>query len=110
MRQVLVEAARRRHAAKRGGEGVWTVTFDEALHQAAATGDELLALEDALSELELLEPRQALLVESRFFGGLDVAETAALLDVSQVTVHRDWRSARAWLSHRLRGKASGPDG
>lgn len=102
MRQVLVEAARRRHASKRGGEAVWTVTFDEALHQAAASGDQLLALEDALVELERLEPRQALLVESRFFGGLDVAETAALLDVSEVTVHRDWRAARAWLSHRLR--------
>jgi RNA polymerase sigma factor (TIGR02999 family) len=108
MRQVLVEAARRRQATKRGGEGVWTVMFDETLHQAAASGDELLALEDALVELEELEPRQALLVESRFFGGLDVSETAALLEVSEVTVHRDWRTARAWLSHRLRGGGPSP--
>ncbi len=103
MRQVLVEAARRRHASKRGGDGeLMFVTFDEGLHQGAASGDDLLALEDALEELERLEPRQALLVESRFFGGLDVAETAVLLDVSEVTVHRDWRAAKAWLSHRLR--------
>jgi RNA polymerase sigma factor (TIGR02999 family) len=103
MRQVLVEAARRRNASKRGGDGETVfVTFDEALEQTASSGDDLLALEEALEELERLEPRQALLVESRFFGGLDVAETAVLLDVSEVTVHRDWRAAKAWLSHRLR--------
>jgi RNA polymerase sigma factor (TIGR02999 family) len=103
MRQVLVEAARRRNASKRGGDGETIfVTFDEAVHQTAPSSDDLLALEDALEELERLEPRQALLVESRFFGGLDVAEAAVLLDVSEVTVHRDWRAAKAWLSHRLR--------
>jgi RNA polymerase sigma factor (TIGR02999 family) len=103
MRQVLVEAARRRNASKRGGDAdVIVVAFDDALDQAAASGEDFLALEDALTELERLEPRQAMLVESRFFGGLDVAETAALLDVSEATVHRDWRAAKAWLSHRLR--------
>jgi RNA polymerase sigma factor (TIGR02999 family) len=103
MRQVLVETARRRNASKRGGDGdVIFVAFDEALDQAAASGEDFLALEEALEELERLEPRQAMLVESRFFGGLDVAETALLLDVSEATVHRDWRAAKAWLSHRLR--------
>ena len=103
MRQVLVEAARRRGSSKRGGDG--GVTFAMLGDPAAETAlgrEELLALEDALSELERLEPRQALLVESRFYGGLDVAETAALLDVSEATVHREWKVAKAWLNHRLR--------
>ncbi len=60
-----------------------------------------MALDEALGELGQVEPRQASIVESRFFGGLDVAETAALLDVSEATVNRDWRVARAWLKHRL---------
>jgi len=59
-------------------------------------------VEDALQELERLEPRQAVLVESRFFGGFDVTETAALLEVSEATVHREWKVAKAWLKHRLR--------
>ena len=101
MRQVLVEAARRRGASKRGGGTVFAVVSDSAAETALGRED-LLALEDALQELERLEPRQALLVESRFYGGLGVAETAALLEVSEATVHREWRVARAWLNHRLR--------
>jgi len=102
MRQVLVEAARRRGSMKRGGDlGSFTVAGDLASDSAIGR-EELLALEDALNELERLEPRQALLVESRFYGGLDVAETAALLDVSEATVHREWKVAKAWLKHRLR--------
>ena len=103
MRQVLVEAARRRLSSKRGGDGgvIFAVVSDVAA-EAALGREELLALEEALQELERLEPRQALLVESRFYGGLDVAETAALLDVSEATVHREWKVAKAWLNHRLR--------
>lgn len=101
MRQVLVEAARRRNAAKRGG-GVAPVTFDEALEHADSGPEEILALDAALEELARLSPRQALMVESRFFGGLDVAETAELLEVSEATVLRDWRAARAWLAAELR--------
>lgn len=101
MRQVLVEAARRRNAAKRGG-GAAQVTFDEALQAAASTPDDVLALDVALEELAQLSPRQALMVESRFFGGLDVAEIAELLQVSEATVLRDWRAARAWLASKLR--------
>jgi len=101
MRQVLIEAARRRQADKRGG-GAAFVTFDEMVHASAACAEDLLALDDALRDLAKLEPRQATLVESRFFGGLDVAETAELLDVSESTVLRDWRAAKAWLAHELR--------
>jgi RNA polymerase sigma-70 factor, ECF subfamily len=101
MRQVLIEAARRRKAEKRGG-GQALVTFDEAIDQAASGADELLALDQALDELARLQPRQAMMVESRFFGGLDVAETAELLGVSEATILRDWRAARAWLARELR--------
>lgn len=101
MRRVLIEAARARKAAKRGG-GAALVTFDEALEAADATPDAVLALDGALESLAALNPRQAQLVESRFFGGLDVSETAALLGVSESTVERDWRAARAWLAVELR--------
>lgn len=103
MRQILVEAARRRHAAKRGGAAMVVVTFDEALGGSVEADDEhLLALDGALDDLAQLHPRQAAMVESRFFGGLDVAETATLLGVSEATVLRDWRAARAWLARELR--------
>jgi len=100
MRQVLVEAARRRTADKRGG-GAAVVTFDDAIG-SVTTADDVLGLDAALEALAKLEPRQALMVESRSFGGLDVAETAQLLDVSEATVLRDWRAAKAWLSRELR--------
>jgi RNA polymerase sigma factor (TIGR02999 family) len=103
MRQVLVEAARRRNADKRGG-GVAVVTFDDAL-TGVTTADDVLGLDAALDALAQLEPRQALMVESRFFGGLDVAETAQLLDVSETTVLRDWRAAKAWLARELRQRS-----
>jgi RNA polymerase sigma factor (TIGR02999 family) len=104
MRQVLIEAARRRNSSKRGGGswGLTLVTFDEATDTAAASGKELIALDAALEELARMNPRQAMMVESRFFGGLDVAETAALLEVSEATILRDWRAAKAWLAHELR--------
>jgi RNA polymerase sigma factor (TIGR02999 family) len=102
MRQVLVEAARRRNASKRGGVGVTVVVFDDSQDQAAACGQDLLALDTALEELARIQPRQAMMVESRFFGGLDVAETATLLEVSEATILRDWRAAKAWLAHELR--------
>ena len=78
------------------------VTFDEALEATATTADEVLALDAALEELARIEPRQAAMVESRFFGGLDVAETAELLGVSEATILRDWRAAKAWLARELR--------
>ena len=96
-----IEAARRRNAEKRGG-GLAAITLDESMEPTATSDQELLALDGALEELGRIEPRQAAMVESRFFGGLDIAETAELLEVSEATVLRDWRSARAWLAHELR--------
>jgi len=102
MRQLLVEAARRRNSDKRGGGAEITVTFDEAFQGKPSGGKELLALNNALDSLARMNPRQAVMVESRFFGGLDIPETAALLNVSEATVLRDWRAAKAWLAHELR--------
>jgi len=101
MRQVLIEAARRRKAHKRGGAQA-LVTFDESLDASVTRSDELLALDDALQDLARMHPRQAQMVEYRFFGGLDLTETAELLQVSESTLLRDWRAAKAWLSHELR--------
>jgi RNA polymerase sigma factor (TIGR02999 family) len=102
MRQVLIEAARRRSARKRGGGESAPVTFDEALHAETSGPEELLALDAALEELARVSPRQATMVESRFFAGLDVAETAELLGVSEATILRDWRAAKAWLAKEMR--------
>ncbi len=102
MRQILVEVARRQGAQKRGGDGeVIFVTFDD-FSSPIACDRQLLALHDSLDELARLNPRQAMLVESRYFGGMDIAETAALLDVSEATVQRDWRAAKAWLGAQIR--------
>jgi RNA polymerase sigma factor (TIGR02999 family) len=100
MRQVLVEAARRRHAAKRGG-GATFVAFDEAVDHTTSTADDLLALDAALDDLARVNPRQAAMVESRYFGGLEVSEVALLLEVSEATVLRDWRAAKAWLAAQI---------
>ena len=78
------------------------VTFDDSIADAASSRDDLIALDGALDSLARLNPRQALMVESRFFGGLDVPEIAQLLDVSEATVLRDWRAARSWLAAEMR--------
>jgi RNA polymerase sigma factor (TIGR02999 family) len=101
MRQVLIEAARRRHANKRGAGAVF-VTFDDRLEHKPSFANELLELDRALDDLALIHPRQAMMVESRFFGGLEIPEIAQLLDVSEATILRDWRAAKAWLAHKLR--------
>lgn len=102
MRQVLVEAARRRHARKRGGADVEFVTLDESIVDGADWATDVLGLDEALERLATLAPRQAQLVESRFFGGLEVAAAARLLGISEATALRDWRTARAWLAKELR--------
>jgi RNA polymerase sigma factor (TIGR02999 family) len=103
MRQLLIEAARRRNAHKRGGDGeAIFVSFDDSLDRAATGQESLLALDTALTELARLEPRQALIVESRFFGGLEVSEISRLMGLSEATILRDWRSAKAWLGQALR--------
>lgn len=102
MRQILVDAARRRAREKHGGAvSSWAVTFDERIHAAPVRAAELLALDDALERLMAIDERQARVVEQRFFAGLSVPETAAALGVSEATVHRDWRAARAWLRREL---------
>lgn len=106
MRQVLIEAARRRNAHKRGGDGqALFVTLDESVAGTAIREEELLALDAALDELTRIEPRQAAIVETRFFGGLEVGEISNLLGVSQATILRDWRAAKAWLGQALRRTA-----
>jgi RNA polymerase sigma factor (TIGR02999 family) len=102
MRQVLVEAARRRKADKRGGGDLTFVTFDESVIGGVEGIDDVLALDAALKDLARVSPRQAEMVECRFFGGLDVTETSELLEVSEATVLRDWRAAKAWLASELR--------
>lgn len=100
MRQVLVDAARRRNAFRRGGESM-LVTFDDSIATSVSGSDQLLALDEAMNELARINPRQAMMVETRFFGGLTVPEIAELLKVSEATVLRDWRVARAWLAREL---------
>ncbi len=97
MRRILVDHARRHAAAKRGG-GRDRVPLDETLAVADARQQvDLIALDDALSELQKLNPRQARVVELRYFGGLSVKETAYALEVSERTVENDWSVARVWL-------------
>jgi RNA polymerase sigma-70 factor, ECF subfamily len=102
IRQVLVDEARRRHARKRGGAEAVFVTLDDSAEKIASCDSELLALEDALDQLARMNVRQAQMVECRFFGGLSVAETAALLGVSESAIERDWRATKAWLAARIR--------
>ena len=101
MRQVLVDAARKRNSVKRGG-GTPLVTLDDDAAATSAFACELVELNDALEELEKHNPRQARVVECRYFGGLDVEETAEALDVSPRTVKSDWALAKAWLFDELR--------
>ncbi len=97
MRQVLVDYARRRKAAKRGG-GVISVTLGDEPQPADASAEDLLALDEAL---EQLDPRQRQVIECRFFGGMEEKDIAAALGVSERTVRRDWVKARAWLYQSL---------
>lgn len=99
MRRILVENARARLADKRGGHDV-RITFDEAL-PLTAKDSQMIALDEALSAMAKFDDRKAQVIELRFFGGLSVEETAHVLGVSEPTVHRDWRIARAWLLSEL---------
>ena len=107
MRRILVDHARRHGAAKRAGS--WRrVTLAEAVAPAEPRDLEILALEEALSELTALDPDKARLVELRYFGGLSLEETAEVLQVSESTVTREWRMAKAWLFRRIKGMAQPP--
>ena len=100
MRQILVERARARHAAKRGGHRQ-QVTLDETSLAADAPAVDVLAVDTALDKLAALDPGQARLVELRYFGGLSIEETAEALGLSPATVKRRWSSARAFLAAEL---------
>jgi RNA polymerase sigma factor (TIGR02999 family) len=105
MRQVLVEAARRRNADKRGS-GAVLMQFDDALEPSISPAAEVVALDLALRELQELDPRRAAGVEARFFGGFTAREIAGMLEISEETVLEDWRGAKAWLGYRLGNKSS----
>ena len=100
MRRVLVDFARSRQYQKRGG-GAMKVSLDDVHGVSTERGQDLVALDDALTTLSAIDERKARVIEMRFFGGLTAEETAAVLDVSRETVLRDWRLARAWLMHEL---------
>ena len=96
MRRILVEQARSKHFAKRGG-GAEKISLDETVVVSAGRSAEVIAVDDALTELESWDPRKGRIVELRFFGGLSIEETAEILKISPTTVQREWRSAKAWL-------------
>jgi RNA polymerase sigma factor (TIGR02999 family) len=104
MRRVLVDHARGRNALKRGN-GEIRVPIDDVDVPAVGQDVDLVALDDALARLAMLDERQARIVELRFFGGLSVPETAALIGASERTVKRDWQVARAWLTRELSSSA-----
>jgi len=98
MRRILVDEARARKAAKRAA---FTVALDESIDAAGERPLDLVALDDALKDLERLSPRQARVIDLRYFGGLEINEVAEVLDVSPSTVKLDWQMARAWLRVHL---------
>ena len=100
MRQILVDRARSRHRDKRGG-AAQRVPLDEAEVLAADRSPDVVALDQALTDLYAIAPRRGQIVELRYFGGLNIAETAEVLGVSSPTVQREWRSAKAWLLRAL---------
>jgi RNA polymerase sigma factor (TIGR02999 family) len=100
MRRILVDHARKRKYAKRGGDAD-RISFDEGLPVSRERGADLIALDDALDRLAALDERKSKVVELRFFGGLSVEETAEALGVSPLTIKRDWKMAKAWLYNSL---------
>jgi RNA polymerase sigma factor (TIGR02999 family) len=101
MRRILLDRARRRVAGKRGG-GITILSLDAGFNFSLSRSRELIAIDDALTALAEFDPRKARVVELRFFVGLGVAETAAVVAVSPQTVMRDWITARAWLLSQVR--------
>ncbi len=101
MRRILVDYARKRGAAKRGGDAV-KITLNEAVQSSGEEDPDLIAVDEALTKLAALDQQQARVVELRFFGGLNVEETAEVLGISERTVKRDWSVAKAWIRRELR--------
>ncbi len=100
MRRILVDYARKRAFAKRGGK-MQAVSFDEAMIVSPERAAEVVALDDALNGLAELDQRKSQIIELRFFGGLSIEETAEVLGVSAGTVMRDWTFAKAWLRREI---------
>jgi RNA polymerase sigma factor (TIGR02999 family) len=100
MRRILVDYARTRKSEKRGGEVV-QVSLDGAMNVAEEKAIELIALDDALKDLEKMDVRKSRIVELRYFGGLSVEETAEVLAVAPITVMREWNAAKAWLMRAI---------
>jgi RNA polymerase sigma-70 factor (ECF subfamily) len=106
MRRILIDYARRRHAQKRGAAaGAASVEIEEHPALSDLQTEELLSLNIALERLEQLSPRQCRIVELRYFGGLSTEETAKVMNLSPITIKRDWLAAKAWLKGQLRGAA-----
>lgn len=100
MRQILVDYARRRHYAKRGGNAI-QVSLDEAALVAQESSNEMIAVDEALRTLSAIAPEQSRIVELRFFGGLTIEETAEVMKLSVDQVKRDWSMAKTWLYHEI---------
>jgi RNA polymerase sigma factor (TIGR02999 family) len=105
MRHILIDHARRRRYLKHGGE-FQQVSMEEASLMSENRAAELIALDEALDELKDFDPRKSKVVELRYFGGLSLEETADALEVSVMTVRRDWRAAKAWLFRRMKNGES----
>ena len=103
MRHILIDHARKHQYAKRGG-GAEKVPLDEIAELSDQRAAQLIAVDDALRDLAVADPRKSQVVELRFFGGLNIEETAEVLSISPATVMREWRMARAWLHHAISGK------
>jgi RNA polymerase sigma factor (TIGR02999 family) len=103
MRRILTDFARSRHYQKRGGDARH-VTFDEALVVSHQSNTDIVAIDEALGRLTLLDARKSQVVELRFFGGLSVEETAEAMKISPETVMRDWKFAKMWLRRELSGE------
>ena len=101
MRRILVDHARQHQAAKRGGSKQQRLSITSVERIAKQPEIDLLALNEALDELTIMDPQQAQIVELKFFGGLSIEETAEVLGISHATVERDWKMARAWLRRQL---------
>lgn len=100
MRTILVDHARSHASTKRGG-GARKLSLDEALVVSQERAADVVALDEALRALALIDPKQSRIVELRFFGGLTIEETAEVLDLSAATIKREWSTAKAWLYHEL---------
>ena len=109
IRHILVDYARARLTAKRG-EGACLLSLDEAILSSEPRGVDLIALDDALLSLSMLDPRQSRVVELRFFGGLSIEETAEVLGISSATVKREWVLAKSWIFLQISGDSLDADG